>query len=298
MMPEQLIVIYPERGNAFYGQLARRVANACNGLASEVRLMSAAEFGDADKVGLRKVIALVICPAECALSGDRVLKGLNDTARIVAVAADSVKTPWYASQYSSLDRVDAFCDIGFIDQSRWNPIADVPYHFVFNAGLEEEIETLQTLTPTERPFAWALIAHITPDRARLGNDLITRLGTEGFLFLPSLRPVRPGEGMLSPNALRRLLRRTSCYVWRSHHTYPYYESFRFLDAILAGAVPCKIDSMAEATLLAIPNVYSSVDGLSEALENRTASSLFDESRSFYLDKGPLSGHFKEFLSHV
>ncbi len=260
--------------------------------------MSPSELSGVDEAWIHQAIALVICPAECALSTNGTLNKLDEAIRVVAVVADSVKTPWYASQYNALGRLDAFCDVGFVDQRRWNPISDIPYHFVFNAGLDDERKRLQELQLSERPLAWALIAHMTPDRAQLGNDLLTRLGPQGFLFLPSLKPVRPGEGMLSPRALHRLLEKASCYVWRSHHTYPYYESFRFVDAILAGAVPCKIDDANEPTLASIPNIYSSVDGLLQALDRHGASSLFETSRAFYMDQGTLGDQLIEFFNNV
>lgn len=296
--PKRVILLYPERGNAFYFQLASRLAEACRDLSSEVRLISAAELGSVDEGSFRDAITLVVCPAECLLSGDGALKRLHGAARVVAVAAEAVKTSWYTSQYDALPRVDAFCDVGFVDQRPWNPIDDVPYHFVFNAGLEAERHRLKSLSPSARPLTWALVAHMTPDRARLGNELLTRLGPQGFLFLPTLRPVRRGEGMLGPTALHRVLQRASCYVWQSHHTYPYYESFRFLDAILAGAVPCKIESSPDQDLLSVPNVFPSVQQLAQVLERRSPLSLFEESRSFYLDQGSLTSHLSEFFSNV
>jgi hypothetical protein len=296
--PEQVVVLLPERGNVFYRHLARRLATACELIAPDVRLTSTADIGAMDYSWLRQSIALVVCPAECMLSGDGTLRRLNQAMRVVAVAAESAKTVWYSSQFGTLDHIDAFCDIGFIDQSRWNPVTDVPYHFVFNAALDEERARLRNIIESERSLDWALIAHMTPERARLANQLLIHLGSAGFLFLPTLRPVRPGEGMLSPGALHRVLRETFCYVWRSHHTHPYYESFRFLDAVLAGAAPCKIDAETDSTLLAIPNVYPSVEALAKALEDRTATSLFDESRSFYLDQGTLSSHLEDLLRNV
>jgi hypothetical protein len=137
-----------------------------------------------------------------------------------------------------------------------------------------------------RPIPWAVIGHYTEERLRLVSQLLERVGPRGFVFLPPLRPVRQDQARISPPAVRSVLSRTRHYVWCSHHQFPYFESFRFLDCLLAGAVPCKLEA-GELASSGIPGVYCSLEALCDQLTSGNQWSAYEEARSVYLSKGSL-----------
>ena len=200
-------------------------------------------------------------------------------------------------QFDAGLEIDAIIDVGFVRQEHDHP-SGVPYIFLYNAPLHDEADQIKRQVPGERPLTWALVGHATSERAELADALMEDLGPSGFVFLPSLRPVRAHGGLLSPAALDRLLSATSCYVWCSHHRWAYYESFRFLDAMLAGAVPCKIEARHFEALASVPNIYRSVEDLGEQLLDLGPELMFDAARQHYLAQGTLGEHLARALARV
>ncbi len=300
---EPVLVVYPDKGNVFYETLARRLATAASsaiglgGGDDQIRLEAASSVQDVDPVWLKSATALVVNPAECSLSGSRDLARLERARRRIAVLADHVHTDWFAAQFETHLEIDAVIDVGFVPQEHEQP-SGLPYIFLYNAALQGEAEQIRAQSPGPRPLPWAVVGHSTPERAALAKDLVDHLGAEGIVFLPSLRPVRAGGGMLSPAALGRVLSTSSLYVWCAHHRWAYYESFRFLEAMLAGAVPCKVESRHLDALAGLPNVYSSVAELAEHVRERGAGAMFEDARSYYLGQGNLGDHLGRALSRV
>jgi len=298
---EPVLVVYPDQGNVFYETLARRLAAAARssgtGDADRIRLEPASSLQDVDAGWLKTVTALIVNPAECALSGWRNVTRLERARRRIAVLADHVQTDWFALQFDTRLEIDAIIDVGFVPQEHEQP-SGLPYIFLYNAALPDEAELIKTQTAGWRPLPWAVVGHATPERAALANDLVNHLGGEGVVFLPSLRPVRAKRGMLSPAALGRVLSASSFYVWCAHHRWAYYESFRFLEAMVAGAVPCKIESRHFAALAGLPNVYRSVPELDEHVRERGPAAMFDDARDYYLARGRLGDHLAQALARV
>jgi hypothetical protein len=297
---EPVLVVYPDMGNFFYETLARRLSIAATSILSDqdqIRLEPASALDEVDEDWLATSIALVVNPAECALSGPDGLKRLRVARRRIAVLADHVQTNWFAIQFDAGLEIDAIIDVGFVPQEHDHP-SGVPYIFLYNAPLHDEADQIKKQVPGSRPLTWALVGHATSERAALADALLEDLGPRGFVFLPSLRPVRAHGGLLSPTALDRLLSATSCYVWCSHHRWAYYESFRFLDAMLAGAVPCKIEARHFDALAGVPNIYRSVEDLGEQLVEVGPESMFEAARQHYLAQGTLGEHLARALACV
>jgi hypothetical protein len=297
---EPVLVVYPDLGNFFYETLARRLAGAATSILSDedqIRLEPASALGELDEDWLETSTVLVVNPAECALSGADGLKRLECARRRVAVLADHVQTNWFANQFDAGLKIDAIIDVGFVRQEHDHP-SGVPYIFLYNAPLHDEADQIKKQVPGVRPLTWALVGHATSERAALAEDLVDDLGTRGVVFLPSLRPVRAHGGLLSPAALDRLLSAASCYVWCSHHRWAYYESFRFLDAMLAGAVPCKIEPRHFEALAGLPNIYRSVQELGAQLAELGPESMFEAARQHYLAQGTLGEHLAQALARV
>ena len=297
---EPLLIVYPDKGNYFYETLGRRLAAAATSILSnrdEIVIKPASASHELDARWLATSTALVVNPAECALSGSQGLKRLKRARRRIAVLADQVRTNWFAIQFDAGLEIDAIFDVGFVPQEHDHP-SGVPYVFLYNAPLHDEANQIEKQIPSDRPLTWAVVGHATSERAALAEDLVEDLGPDGIVFLPSLRPLRADSGLLSPGALHRLLSTVSCYVWRSHHRWAYYESFRFLDAMLAGAVPCKIEATHFKSLAGVPNIYRSVADLGEHLVEIGPESMFEAARQHYLAQGTLGEHLARALSRV
>jgi hypothetical protein len=292
----RLLIVYPSLGNIFYLNLATRLSDAASELGIDAKRIGSSELHCLSQSWATSVPVLIVSPNECALSGTEALKSLKRAPFRAAVLADCVGTQWYHNTFLLDIEFDLVVDVGFLDQDSLRPFQTVPYHLLFNSPLPEEAEAISHARPGSRSITWALIGHLTSDRLALAEELSSHLGSWGFLFLPRLRPVRATEGMLSPEAVRRVLQSSNCYVWISHHSLPYYESFRFLDAVICGAVPCKIDPWDLAELGGLPNVYASVQDLSSELGERSPEELFESSKEFALSNGTLTGHLGDMLS--
>jgi len=71
--------------------------------------------------GLKTVTALIVNPAECALSGWRNVTRLERARRRIAVLADHVQTDWFALQFDTRLEIDAIIDVGFVPQEHEQP---------------------------------------------------------------------------------------------------------------------------------------------------------------------------------
>ncbi len=296
----RLLVVYPPLGNSFYCELAVRLSKAARALDNtDTSLISAADLSACDTSWIRGTTALVVNPVECALSGWDVLSPLRASRFRAAVLAECVETRWFRDQFDGDIEYQAVIDVGFVDQGSTRQLPTAPYWFLFNAPLADESELIAAMKPRyPRSLTWALVAARTDDRIRFAAELHSILGPEGFLFMPDVRPVRPGAGMLSPSALKRTLDKTTFYVWRSHHDFAYYESFRFLDAVLSGSIPCKIDSLTNRGPAGLPHTYQSVEALVDEADNRSTEDMFEEHRDFALAHGSLDHRFRELIRDV
>ena len=292
----RLLIVYPSLGNIFYLNLATRLSDAALELGIDTKLIGASELNCLSRSWATSVPVLIVSPNECFLSGPEMMASLEKAPFRAAVLADCVGTEWYRKTFLLDFDFDLVVDVGFLDQDFARPFRNVPYHLLFNSPLPEEAKAISQARSGPRSINWALIGHLTADRLALAEELSSHLGPSGFLFLPRLRRVRPAEGMLSPEALGRVLQATNYYVWCSHHTLPYYESFRFLDAVTCGAVPCKIDPWGLAELGGLPNVYASVQELVSELGELAPVGLFESTKDFALSNGTMTGHFGDMLS--
>jgi hypothetical protein len=281
-------VVTPDRGHIFYRELAERLYAAMSEFMTGVELRGPAELPK----DLTEVRLVIVNPVECALSGDFFVRRASTArARIIALA-ECAQTHWYRDQFNLGLHFDVILDIGFTPQQNTHPFRDTEYRFVFN-GLSSSDEFL--LSGEERPLPWALVGHATGERARLAAALIEQVSPAGFVFLPTL--ASPGaEGMLSSEQLLRVLRSSKLYVWRSHHRYRYYESFRFRDALLAGAIPCKIDP--DDTAPDAPGVFGTVLELGQVSAARGFEALREDALAFYTSQGTFADHLEKALCDV
>jgi len=123
--------------------------------------------------------------------------------------------------------------------------------------------------------------------------------TGGFCFLQHhTQQGRKGTGLLDPSGLAAVLSKTNYYVWSSDDSLEYYESFRFIQALLAGSVPCKIDGGSSSEKSDIPGIFHSVQSFCAGVQEEGYWSMYCSSRDFYTSKGLLADHLEKGLRLV
>jgi hypothetical protein len=301
---DPILIVYPSRGSAFHETFARRLAAAADEGLRGALVRSSAEVSEMDEEQLAGATLGIVSPWECAQfvgNRERFFARLSAAKKRITVLAEAVEIKWFSWQFRLPIRYDALIDVGFASQKhKLPPSFDLPYHFLFNGPTREEERTIKAAsTSSKRPIPWAFVGHIREDRARLASELVEELDPGGFVFLPTAGAgVRKGKGMISPSSLANVLSKTRYYVWRSHHEFAYYESFRFIEAILAGAVPCKVDVGGTWKQPGIPNVFPSVQALRRCIESEGFPSMLGAAREFYLSRGRLADHLEEALGVV
>jgi hypothetical protein len=297
---DPVLVVYPDSGSIASRTLARRLCAAASLLladhSAEARLEPVSALGQLDPDWLRTVTALVVGRTGCAPPGPVPLEVLRGARRRIAVVGDHDEADWPAFLSGSDLEVDAILEVG--SAPREHDHRGVPRRFLYNGSSAAEAELIRSQVAGGRPLPWALVGHATPARAVLADALVEHFGSDGIVFLPSDRPVRGGGRMLGEQALGRLLSATSYFVWCSSRRPAHHESHRFLEAVLAGAVPCKIEPRHLATGAEMPGVYRSVRELVESAHERGPEALYEDARQYHLARGTLEDLLAEALVGV
>lgn len=300
--PSQLFIIYSNNANAFYKELAQRLATACNESGRAARLTTAAELIHMGHSELKDATLAVVNPFECfhwVIDKEALSARLRMVHRKLMVLAEAIETRWFEDQFRLPVSFDALVDVGFHSQREKMDGYDIPYRFLFHAPTSTEREKIQHPEAQKRPIPWALVGHQTTERLKFATELMRRIAATGFVFLP-----QPGFGVrkkgeaIGPSGMISMLSRTEYYVWISHHEFSYYESFRFIEAILAGAMPIKIDASFEWQETTIPGIFPSLETFVEAVYDEGFVSLRESAAEFYLSQGLLADRFEEVLESV
>jgi hypothetical protein len=315
MLEHQLLIVYPESDGAPYQEygesdplllaaLARRLFLACSERLWEVAILSSRELLNVPAAQLSSVTAATVDPMQCAAtSGDEPLffSKVTSTRKRIMVSAEAAESPRYARQLRLPANFHAVFDIGFVSQGDRHPFTGVPYHFVFNGSTEEERQIIAELSPSQdRCIPWAALGSRTPGHLNLVAELVDHeFHPDGFCFLQhSNQQGRRGTGLLSSSGISAVLSKTNYYVWSSDNSFPYYESFRFIRAVLAGAVPCKIDDGHSWEKTDIPGIFPSVRAFCAKVKEEGHWSMYCSFREFYLSKGLLAQHLEKALHFV
>lgn len=303
-MPDwnQLLIVYPATGSVFHEGLARRLATARRERSEGTLVCSSAEVRDMDADRIAHMAVAIVSPWECVrgITGkEKFFSRLSAARRRILVLAEAVETKWFTWQFHMPVQYDALFDVGFISQENKLRNFDLPYRFLFNGPTQYEEQTIAQASSSEpeRSVPWAFVGHSREGRIRLAAELVEKIDPGGFVFLPNPGfGVREGKGTIGPSGMASVLSKTRYYVWRSHHEFAYYESFRFIEAILSGAVPCKIDSEDTWKQYGIPGVFPSVEALRDRIQSDGFSSMLESAKEFYLSQGRLADHLKQALA--
>lgn len=300
---DDLLFVYPQAGHAFYEDLAWRLFEARRETSPNVAICSASEVSRMEKNHLRGSSVAVIAPAQCygrLPDRDGLTRRLSEAQKRIMVLAEGAQTKWFDNQFRLPTRFDALIDFGFVSQEAALQNLEIPYALLFNAPTSEERRNIEQASSSGREVPWAMVGHSRDGRVQLADRLMRGFDPGGFVFLPPPRTiVREGKGMVSPRSLDKLLRNTRFYIWQALHEFAYYESFRFREAILAGAVPCKIDSQPDRWEgSGIPGIYSSVEEFAEAAREEGFEAMRHAAMDFYLSQGLLADHLEGVLEGV
>jgi hypothetical protein len=294
---------YPEPDLLLLATLARRLFAACRERLWEIAVCSSRELLNLTTDELSRATPAVVDPVECAAtSGDKskFFSKLTNARKRIIVLAEAVESTRYRQQFHLPAKFDAIFDIGFVSQEYKHQFPDVPYHFVFNGPTKEEEQTMAELSPSqERRIPWAVVGPRTPNHLNLVAELMDKIYSGGFCFLQHpLQQGRKGTGLLSSSGLAAVLSKTNYYVWSSEDSFAYYQSFRFIQALLVGAVPCKIDGTHSWEKSDIPGIFPSVRSFCMRVQEKDYWSMYCSAKEFYMSKGPLAEHLEKALRLV
>lgn len=300
----EVLIIHPGSDGESYRRLARRLFTALKEGSWEATLFSSRELCETATNRSDGAILAMVDPVGCAAaSGDRseFFAKLTSASRRIAISAEAVEDARYSQQFRLPVGFDAIFDVGFVSQSDKHPISDVPYHFVFNGPTRREEQAMAESPPSwERHIPWAVVGHQSPEHLNLVAELIDyRVYPGGVVFLQPSSRMRKGGEPLSPAELAAVLSKTCYYLWSSQHSSAYYESLRFVEALLAGAVPCKIVSGHSWEESNVPGIFPSVQYFCEkAREEGAWSAMYCSAREFYMSKGTLAEHLEGAMRFV
>jgi hypothetical protein len=296
------IVRPPATGNQ---DLASRLSKGFRDASHTVAVYSSPEVCALAPEDLSITTLLVVSPGQCIeASGDEPLflsKVACAHKRILA-SVGPVHSPRYLGRLRRGIHFDALFDLGFASQEdRHSEVSDVPYHFVFNGPIrEEEPLAEEPANQAERTIPWVLVGPRSDRNRDLLGALFELQINPGGVCLLHARPKNmvPPEPMLGGPQLSAILSKARYYLWVAERDVVYYESFRFIDPLLAGTVPCKIDPALTAAGFDVPGVYASVSAFDTEVRDIGYSGMYRRARDFYVSRGRLGEHLSGALRLV
>jgi glycosyltransferase involved in cell wall biosynthesis len=247
------LVVTPGTVNYFYNRAGERLAEGLRALGWDVQvrtigsLPSAAEEQEPGRYAWCFLVNVAELSAACG-DADVLLRAIDSLQsrceRMIAVALECAGTSWFAESVNLCREagVPALLDFGFHDQyQQLGAEARRLYRFCFNGLTNGERRTVSIeATPAEHPIPWAFVGSLSPERSALAWRLAREASPDGFLYLPHLSPVTDNGPHLNERQFQRVLLRSRCQVWCSHHDHFYVESERFRNSLLTGSLPLKV----------------------------------------------------------
>ena len=162
------------------------------------------------------------------------------------ILLESVRSPWFRDSLSLMQhaKLNILLDLGFYNQHQYaSRKAQRVYHFVFNGLTQTEKQSIVgcALVSGDRPIPWTFVGHLVPRRLELLQRLIEDVDRRGFVYVVHFTPVTETGPHLNQAQLHEVLLRTRYKIWCSHVEHSYVEPIRFRLALMAGAVPIKVN---------------------------------------------------------
>jgi hypothetical protein len=287
-------------------ELASRLIEGSRDASHRVVTYSPPELFALSAEDLGGTALLVVSPRQCIeASGDEpaFLSKVASAQKRILASTGPVDSQWYRRRLRRGIPFDAVLDLGFASQGDMHSeVSDVPYHFVFN-GLTREEEPLaeEPANPAERTIPWVLVGPKNDRNRNLLAELVEHdFDPRGFCLLHARLKNMPAAVpmMLSGPQLSAVLSKARYYLWGTDRDVTYYESFRFIDSVSAGTVPCKIDPDLAAEGLDIPGVYASVSAFEAEVREIGHLAMYRRARDFYVSQGRLGDHLSGALHLV
>src|SRR5215213_55097 len=220
--------------------LASRLSKGFRDTLYSVALYSSPEVCALAKENLSNTTLLVASPRQCIeASGDEgvFLSKVAAARKRILASIGPVHSLGYLARLRSGIHFDALFDFGFASQKDSHfEVSDLPYHFVFN-GLTREEEPLvqEPANQAERTIPWVLVGFRSDSNRNLLGALFEHKIDPGGFCLLQARPknMTPPESVLSGPQLSAILSKSRYYLWGAERDGMYYESFRFIVALLA-----------------------------------------------------------------
>jgi hypothetical protein len=303
MQTETLAIVRPPTTGD--QNLASRLSKGFRDASCRVAVYSSPEVSALAPEDLGDTTLVVVSPGQCIETSGNEGAFLSKVARArkrILASVGPVHSQGYLSRLSRGIHFDALFDLGFVPQrDSHSEVTDLAYHFVFN-GLTREEEPLaeEPANLAERTIPWVLVGRRSGrNRDLLGALFEHQVDPGGFCLLHARQKnTTPLEPPLGDQQLQAILSKARYYLWCTERHGRYYESFRFIVALLAGTVPCKIEPALTAVWLDVPGVYASVSAFDTEVRNLGYSEMYRRARDFYVSRGRLGEHLSGALRLV
>jgi hypothetical protein len=303
MQTESLAIVRPPTTGD--QTLASRLSKGFRDASHSVEVYSSPEICALAPEDLSNTTLVLASPGQCIeASGDEpvFLSKVACARKRILASVGPVHSPGYLARLRRGIRFDALFDLGFASQKDTHSEAsDLPYHFVFNGPTREEEPLVQEpANQPERTIPWVLVGpRSESNRDLLGAIFEHGVDPGGFCLLQNrLKNATPQEPMLGGPQLEAILSKARYYLWGVERNVLYYESFRFIAALLAGTVPCKIDRALTAAGSDVPGLYASVGAFDAEARDIGYSGMYRRARDFYVSRGRLGEHLSGALRLV
>jgi hypothetical protein len=303
MQMETIVIVRPP----FTGdqELASRLLKGFSNTSHGVAMYSSPEVCAMSGEDLSGTTLLVVSPGQCIeASGDvpAFLSKVTSAKKRILASVGPVDSDWYTRRLRKGITFDAVLDLGFAPQGeRHSEVSSVPYYFVFNGPTrDEEPLAKEPAQAGERSIPWVLVGPKNDKNRHLLAELFEHgVDPGGFCLLHArLKNMGAPGPMLGGPQFSAVLSKTRYYLWGADRDVPYYESFRFIEPLLAGAVPCKIDPDLASEGPDIPGVYPSVGAFLTEVRHMGYRAMYRRARNFYVSRGRLADHLSEVLRLV
>jgi hypothetical protein len=303
MQTETIAIVRPP--TAGDQRLVSRLIEGFGDASYGVAVYSSPELCALDAEDLGSTTLLVVSPGQCIeMSGDgpAFLSKVALAQKSILGSVGRADSPGYRGRLNREISFDAVLDLGFASQrDRHIEVSDVAYHFVFNGPTpDEEPLTEEPANPEERTIPWVLVGSKSESNRDLLGELFEQgFDPEGFCLLQArVLSQSMAHPLLGSQGLSAVLSKARFYLWAADRETAYYESFRFIEPLLAGTVPCKIEPDLAAERPDIPGVYPSVSALQAEIRDEGYLAMYRRARDFYISGGRLAKNLTEALRLV